>query len=71
MLLQTIAMALFNSNATTLAIIENEQQTFFLFSNWLQFMPSFKLEFEIRRILFGILAILKVPGAQMPPIVQQ
>ena len=71
MLLQSIAMALFNSNATTLAIIENEQQTFAVFSNWLQFMDHFKLEFEFRRIIFGLLAILRVPGGQMPQLVQQ
>lgn len=71
MLLQSLAMALFNSNAATLAIIENENQTFFVFSQWLQFMSEFKLEFEIRRIVFGLLALLKVPGAQMPQLVQQ
>jgi len=71
MLFQTIAMAIYNSNAATLTIIENEKQTFFIFSNWLQFMSTFKLEFEIRRVLFGLLSILKTPGDQMPPLVQQ
>ena len=64
-------MALFNSNIATLTIIENEGQTFFVFAQWLQFMKEFKLEFEIRRIVFGLLALLKVPGAQMPQLVQQ
>lgn len=63
MLLQTLAMALYNNNVATMAVMENEQQTFFVFSNWIQFMPNFKLEFEIRRILFGLLAILRVQGA--------
>jgi len=71
MLLQTLAMALYNSNATTLAIIEREQQTYAVFGSWLMFMDKFKLEFEIRRIIFGLLAILRVPGAQMPSLVQQ
>lgn len=35
MLLQSLSMALYNSSATTLAIIENEQQTFAVFGNWL------------------------------------
>lgn len=71
MLLQTLAMALYNSSATTLAIIEQEQQTYAVFGNWLQFMDKFNLEFEIRRIVFGLLAILKVPTGQIPQIVQQ
>lgn len=59
-------MALYNNCGATLAIIEQEQQTFAVFSNWLQFMGKFTLEFEIRRIIFGLLAILKVPGGQIP-----
>ena len=69
MLLQSLSMAIFNNNSATLRIIETEGQTFTLFSNWLGFMKNFKLEFEIRRILFGLLAILKTPGADIPPIV--
>lgn len=34
-------------------------------------MSNFKQEFEIRRILFGLLSILKTPGASIPQIVQQ
>lgn len=71
MVLQTISMAIYNSNVTTLRIIEQEQQTFTVFSNWLQYMSKFKLEFEIRRIVWGLLAILKTPGTEIPPMVQQ
>lgn len=42
-----------------------------VFANWLNFMKHFKLEFEIRRIVFGLLSILKTPGASIPPVVQQ
>ena len=70
MLLQSIAMAVFNNNSVTLRIIENEGQTFSLFSNWLGFMQHFKLEFEIRRIVFGLCAILKTPVGDIPPVVQ-
>ena len=62
MLLQALAMALYNSNVQTLGIIEAEGQTFFVFQNWLAFMEKFKLEFEIRRIIFGLLSILKAAG---------
>ena len=70
MVLQTISMALFNSNLTTLTIIEQEQQTFTVFSNWLSNMGNFKLEFEIRRVLWGLLSILKAPPGNIPPMVQ-
>lgn len=35
--------------------IEEKQQTFMVFGKWLSFMGKFKLEFEIRRIVFGLL----------------
>ena len=71
MLLQTISMALFNNSVAVLSIFEAEGQTVAVFANWLNFMKHFKLEFEIRRIVFGLLSILKTPGANMPPVVQQ
>ena len=71
MLLQSLSMALFNNNSATLRIIGAEKQTFALFSNWLGFMKNFRLEFEIRRIIFGLLAMLKTPGGDIPPLVQQ
>ena len=38
MLLQALAMAFHNSGMATLQIIEAEQQTYLVFSNWLGFM---------------------------------
>ena len=38
MLLQALSMAFHNSSIATLQIIEAEQQTFLVFSNWLGFM---------------------------------
>lgn len=66
-----MSMAIYNNNAMTISIIESEGQTFAVFSNWLQFMGKFKKEFEIRRIVFGLLALLKIPAANLPPMVQQ
>ena len=34
-------------------------------------MNEFKLEFEIRRILFGLSSILRTPAANLPEIIQQ
>ena len=70
MLLQTVAMALNYNSAAVLQIIEAEGQTFAVFSNWLSFMGNFKLEFEIRRVVFGLLAILKTPANCIPQLVQ-
>ena len=69
MLFQCVSLAIYNSNALTLSIIESEGQTIAVFSNWLQFMSKFKKEFEIRRIVFGLLALLKIPAANLPPVV--
>ena len=71
MILQTLAMAIYNSNATTLAIFEQNQQTFTVFSNMLGYMGNFKQEFEIRRMIWGLLSILRVPSASVPALVQQ
>lgn len=60
MIFQSIMMAIYNSGATTLAIIENEQQTLSVFGKLIQFIDQFKLEFEIRRMIFGLLSILKL-----------
>jgi len=34
-------------------------------------MPNFKLEFEIRRNVFGLSSILRMPSASLPEIIQQ
>ena len=62
MVLQPLSMALYNNSIATLGIIESEQQTMAVFGHWLQFMSQFKLEFEIRRIVFGLLSIIKTPS---------
>jgi hypothetical protein len=30
-----------------------------VFQTWLKFMPEFKLEFEMRRVLFGLACVLR------------
>jgi len=34
-------------------------------------MKEFKLEFEIRRVVFGLAAILRTPANLMPEVIQQ
>ena len=38
---------------------------------WLTFMPKFKNDFEFRRNLFGLVAILSLDQTQLPGVVQQ
>ena len=33
-----------------------------MFGQWFQFMNNFKRDFELRRIIFGLAAIIKTPA---------
>ena len=61
MLLQTMSMCFFNNCQLTMQTIEENNQTLPVFVNWFNFMDQFKLEFEIRRIIFGLCSILRTP----------
>lgn len=41
-----------------------------LFQAWLSFMPQFKLEFELRRVIFGLISILRCPSEFQPQLIQ-
>jgi len=58
-LFQAIAMALFNNTKATLDIIESQGQTIFVFGKWFEFMGNFKKESELRRIIFGLVSVVK------------
>ena len=61
MLLQTLAIAIYNSPATVMGIIEQNGQLEAVFQNLIKFMDrgGFQLEFEIKRIIFGLVSLLK------------
>lgn len=71
MVLQALAMGFFNSSAKVFQIIEAEGMTIPVFQNWLTFMPNFKYEFELRRIIIALSAIIRTPVDQMPPLVAE
>ena len=71
MLFQSIATAFYNNASITFQVIEKNNMTTTVFSKWLEFMPLFKQEFEIRRVLFGLASMLKCTKDAMPEIVQQ
>ena len=69
MILQSLSVCLFNNCTACLSIIEHEGQTIAFFSNLMEFLSKFKREFEIRRILFGLTAIIRTPLECLPPMV--
>ncbi len=71
MLLQTLSMCFWYNTTLTFQILEQNQWTILVFQKWLQHMPTFKKDFELRRVIFGLTAIIKTPAAQLPQVVAQ
>lgn len=63
----------FNNNVMiTFQLMEGEQQTGPIFGEWLAIMDIFKREPELRRIIFGLNAIVRIENpSNLPPIVQE
>lgn len=61
MLFQTLAMALYNSPVSVMAIIEQSAMIEPIFTNLVLFMTrgGLQLEFEIRRVIFGLISLIK------------
>ena len=66
MLLQAFSMCFYNNSQITLQTMEQNQMTAPVFINWFFFMHKFKLEFEIRRIVFGLCSLLRTPVEALP-----
>ncbi len=60
---------MFNNCPLALHTIEQEGQTIQFFTALVGHIPKFKKEFEIRRVLFGLTAILRTPIEHLPPLV--
>jgi len=69
MVLQTIALGFYNNAQLMFKILEENQMTIPFFQTWLQFMPEFKKEFELRRVIFGLISILRCPPEAYPALV--
>jgi len=50
-------------------ILEKQGFTGPLFAEWSKFLKNFKCEFELRRIIFGFVAIVKTPFASLPQMI--
>lgn len=66
MLLQGIALAFYNNAIVSFQVCEKNSMTVPLFQCWLSFMPQFKMEFELRRVIFGLISILRCPFENHP-----
>ena len=58
MVLQVVSM-FFNYNAVlTFQVLESKGQTLSVFQSWFVFMNDFKKDFEVRRIVLGLTAVI-------------
>ena len=71
MILQCISMAFTYHSVLIFQWLEQNNQLLPVFQTWFSYMNDFKKDFEIRRIIFGLSAIIKTPEAQLPAIVNQ
>jgi len=66
-ILQTLAMCFNNNVIVTFELIAKENQMLAVFSDWLGTMDTFKREPELRRIIFGLNAILRMQNPESLP----
>lgn len=59
MILQALAMCFSYNAALTFNFLEQEGKTILVFQEWFKFMNNFSKDFEYRRNIFGLIAIVK------------
>ena len=65
-------MCFANNAEQTFQLIEADNQMLAVFGEWFQAMDIFSREPELRRVIFGLNAIIRMPNpANLPQIVQQ
>ena len=70
MLWQCMAMCFFNNSQVTLQTLEQSSSSLQIIQNWVQFVPKIRLEYELRRIIFGFCSILRTPSNAIPPSIK-
>ena len=68
-MIQALCACMFNNCALTLHTIEQEGQTIPFFTALMGVLPKIKREFEIRRVLFGLVGIIRTPIEHLPSLV--
>ena len=66
MLLQAISMSFVYNSQRVFHWLERQNVTLDVFQMLFEFMPNFKKDFELRRIIFGLTAIINTPESQIP-----
>ena len=69
MILQAFAMCFSYNASMTFHILESTNMTLSVFQAWFTNMNNFQKDFEIRRVIFGLTAIIKT--ASLPDLVNQ
>lgn len=69
MVVQALCSCMFNNCPLTLHTVEQEGQTIAFFTALMGVLPKMKKEFEIRRVLFGLIGIIRTPIEHLPPLV--
>lgn len=68
---QAFAMCFFNNAALTMQLIQNQNQTTKVFGDWFAFMRQFTMEIELKRVILGLVCILKnIAPDQMPSMIR-
>jgi len=52
-----------------LQFLESKQGTEYVFKGWIELLPEFNADFELRRIMFGFASLLRVNLTELPQIV--
>jgi hypothetical protein len=71
MILQFVCMSFWYNTSLTFQILEHNQWTFPVFSRLLKVMPRLSLSFELRRVIFGLAAIVGVDPSILPQMVSE
>ena len=62
-------MAFAYNASATFAVLDQLGDTILVFQTWFSFMNDFKKDFEVRRNIFGLCAIINCP--QLPNLVSE
>ena len=71
MVLQVICMSFWYNSALTFSILEQNQCTITVFMRLLAVVPTLSLDFELRRVIFGLTSIVNTDPQTLPEVVSQ
>lgn len=69
MVVQTLAMCFWYNSALTFALLEGLQALPLVFVSLSQVLPQLKHDFELRRLVFGLTAIVATPAGAVPALI--